>query len=479
MKTLGAFEGVESKAAVEPKKKKENPTTKFLDKLETVRGFFELSEMLQSWPRVEFSDVQLDYVAKRVLEISNDNDFESYNSERLQVLKELPEALIDRPKIHEMALDTFWSILYDFSLEDLPFIKSRFCLTKEDFASRKTLIEDAYRFFVVDEMAAIPNLAELTEFVVDPVPTLEDEGSQAGLFGKMVAVFRSYELRNDVAVTENVKGQIHYGEQLLELLRTMPQARSIPGLVSALNVAVQNSEIAVKYLNLLEADTGFPEDAKVLAQAVLKQEEGKKDEEVLTGDGYSFRLFQGAREIIPAKFLEEPYAYALQHGKVIKNTNQGKEIIWKFPGENGAFIVKKIQANKMPRPDHELRILQRARLLGLQAPLPLGLFEFPNGDVYSLMEFVAGESGIDLARKLFDPDERNEHTTRQVGNEMTKLAKEFREKMWIDKPWQIKDCLFDFGPDGQITRVFPLDWERSHPYDPFKPETIEGENNWS
>ncbi len=257
----------------------------------------------------------------------------------------------------------------------------------------------------------------------------------------------------------------------------LPQARE-------LNALIQTRSGAEDILSKLEASPRSAGEKKRLrdyALAVIRSEEARSQEVDVRRDGYSLRLMPGAASEFPSAFIEGAYAYALEHGEILKHAQTDdrgasavNEIVWKFPGMDGKdFVLKLIQTEKMPEPDHELRILQRAEIMGLPAPKPLGIMDV-NGDPYLMMSYVSGRSGQDIWEKLPDegwsPDEI-EVAQQEVERQMQVLAERFRTKMFIDKPWYIKDCLLTF--DGhRVTSVYPLDWERAGPYDPAKPKKL-------
>lgn len=218
---------------------------------------------------------------------------------------------------------------------------------------------------------------------------------------------------------------------------------------------------------------------QALRRAITEQEQSKTLEETLKREGYSFRLLPGARESVPSKFLERPYEYALAHGDVIKDEPDKEEIVWKFPGVKTSFVLKRIQdeAKHLPSPDHELRMLQRARLLDLPAPIPLGMMTFNNqGPSFLLMSFEPGESGVDLYDKFIAKGDEPADVERKLDSvckKLKSLADRFRSVMLIDKKWYIKDCLIHYDAAGEVTSVFPLDWELAHPFNPDKPEQID------
>lgn len=202
---------------------------------------------------------------------------------------------------------------------------------------------------------------------------------------------------------------------------------------------------------------------------------------------YTLDLLPGAEQEIPAGFVDGAFAFALEHGKKLKHTNvseKGKptnEIIWKFPGKDGNyFVAKLVQPDKMDAPDKELRILQRIHESGLPAPRPLGMLRLPAGKAgvgsadFTLMEYVDGVSGQDIWLKLIDQgwkDEQIALAKTDAERMMTEIADRFRHELEIDKPWYIKDFLLTFK-GRTLVSMFPLDWERAHPYDPKKPDKI-------
>ncbi len=195
---------------------------------------------------------------------------------------------------------------------------------------------------------------------------------------------------------------------------------------------------------------------------------------------YTLNLLPGAEQEIPAGFIDGAFEFALEHGKTLKHTNVSEkgvptnEIIWKFPGKDEkAFVAKLVQSDKMATPDQELRILQRIHESGLPAPRPLGMLCVGSAD-FTLMEYVDGVSGQDIWLKLVDQgwtDEQIALAKTDAERMMTEIADRFRNELEIDKPWYIKDFLLRF--EGRtLVSMFPLDWERAHPYDPKKPDKI-------
>ncbi len=195
---------------------------------------------------------------------------------------------------------------------------------------------------------------------------------------------------------------------------------------------------------------------------------------------YILDLLPGAEQEIPAGFVDGAFEFALAHGTKLKHTNVSEkgvptnEIIWKFPGnDDKAFVAKLVQSDKMATPDQELRILQRIHDSGLPAPRPLGMLRVGSAD-FTLMEYVDGISGQDIWLKLVDQgwtDEQIALAKADAERMMTEIADRFRNELEIDKPWYIKDFLLKF--EGRtLVSMFPLDWERAHPYDPKKPDKI-------
>lgn len=216
-----------------------------------------------------------------------------------------------------------------------------------------------------------------------------------------------------------------------------------------------------------------------LTEALAKQERLIKMEQWIERDGYTIQVLPGAKRELSAEFLDKAFEYGLTHGELIKNEPANEEIIWKLPGQDGQFVMKRIQVGKkgIASADFEMRLLQRARLLNLPAPAPLGIMRFQNeGPVFLLMKFVDGISGVDLYEKLSEmgDDPKNvERKLDEICRRLQKLADEFRNKMNVDKRWYVKDCLINFDSRGEVSGVFPLDWERAHEFNPFKPETVD------
>lgn len=195
---------------------------------------------------------------------------------------------------------------------------------------------------------------------------------------------------------------------------------------------------------------------------------------------YTLNLLPGAEQEIPAGFIDGAFGFAIEYGETIKHTNVSEkgiptnEIIWKFPGKGGkSFVAKLVQPDKMDTSDKELRILQRIHESGLPAPRPLGMLRVGTAD-FTLMEYVDGVSGQDIWLKLVDQgwtDEQIALAKADAERMMIEIADRFRNELEIDKPWYIKDFLLKF--EGRtLVSMFPLDWERAHPYDPKKPDKI-------
>lgn len=216
-----------------------------------------------------------------------------------------------------------------------------------------------------------------------------------------------------------------------------------------------------------------------LTLAVARQERLKKLEEWIERDGYTVQVLPGAKKELSAEFLDQAFEYGLKHGQLIKDEPENEEVIWKFPGQQGQFVMKRIQVGKKGVTDieFEMRMLQRARLLDLPAPEPLGIMRFHNdGPAFLLMKFVEGISGVDLYDKLsaLGNDPKNvERKLDEICHRLQKLAETFRKKMNVDKRWYVKDCLIELTDDGEVNGVFPLDWERAHEFDPSKPEAVD------
>jgi len=198
-------------------------------------------------------------------------------------------------------------------------------------------------------------------------------------------------------------------------------------------------------------------------------------------ENYTLRLLPGAKDDLPPEFIDKAYEFALANGKKLKHTNKTdtggegvNEIVWKMTDQDGySFVLKLNQPGKMPDPDHELRILEKAHQLGLPAPKPLGMMHAGNAD-FLMMEYVPGRSGQDIWDKLIDEGwSAGEIEAAQVQAErlIRQTAETYRKALKIDKPWYIKDFLLNFN-GRELKSVFPLDFERAHPYDPEKPEKI-------
>lgn len=198
-------------------------------------------------------------------------------------------------------------------------------------------------------------------------------------------------------------------------------------------------------------------------------------------ENYTLRLLPGAKDDLPPDFIDKAYEFALANGKKLKHVNKTdtgvegvNEIVWKMTDEDGyAFVLKLTQPDKMPDPDHELRILEKAYQLGLPAPKPLGMMHVGTLD-FLMMEYVPGRSGQDIWDKLIDEGwSAGEIRAAQSQAErlISQTAETYRKALKIDKPWYIKDFLLNF--DGKTLKsVFPLDFERGHTYDPANPEKI-------
>ncbi|MCC7522185.1 hypothetical protein IT407_00050 [Candidatus Uhrbacteria bacterium] len=218
------------------------------------------------------------------------------------------------------------------------------------------------------------------------------------------------------------------------------------------------------------------------ALVVQRQSQRKNDELDIRRTGYSLHLLPDVEDELPNAFVEEAYEFALEHGQILKHStvsDQGaksvNEIVWKLPAqdEGRAFVMKLIPKEKVPTPEHELRILQRANMLGLPAPRALGMMKVGEED-FLLMEFASGRSGQDIWPKLeaegWSPEEI-EAGKQEVERQLKELALAYRTYMFLDKPWYIKDTLLTM--DGhKITHVFPIDFERAHAYNPDKPDKI-------
>jgi len=204
-------------------------------------------------------------------------------------------------------------------------------------------------------------------------------------------------------------------------------------------------------------------------------------EQPIKKENYSLRLLPGAKEDLPPDFIDKAYEFALRHGKKLKHvdvTDAGvegvNEIVWKMTDEDGySFVLKMTQPEKMPEPDHELHILERAHKAGLPAPKPLGMMRVGSAD-FLMMEYVPGKSGQDIWEKLVVEGWTEgeiidaQDTAKKL---IEKIAHEYRTKLGIDKPWYIKDFLLKFDRHRLIS-VFPLDFERAHAYNPEKPDVI-------
>ncbi len=275
---------------------------------------------------------------------------------------------------------------------------------------------------------------------------------------------------------------ILYTSMSLERANPFVIERRLPSEPKALNSLIQTPEGARTVIDHLH-DIPSPEDRHALrryAEVVQRQDYAKIAERDIERDGYSLHLLPGVQSTIPQAFIDEAYAFALEHGKKLKYTQTSdkgepvNEIVWKLPGAEGtAFVLKLTQPDKMPAPDHELRVLQRTNMLRIPAPRPLGMMKVGTSD-FLMMEYVEGRSGQDIWDKLpaegWSADEIRA-AQEWAGVRMGEIAEEFRSKMFIDKPWYIKDFLLTF--DGhRITDMFPLDFERAHPYDPSKPDKM-------
>lgn len=200
-------------------------------------------------------------------------------------------------------------------------------------------------------------------------------------------------------------------------------------------------------------------------------------------ENYSLRLLPGARDHLPDDFIDKAYEFALKRAhlpplKHAKTTERGvegvNEIVWKMTDDDGhAFVLKLNQPEKMPEPDHELHVLQKAHQAGLPCPKPLGMMHVGSTD-FLMMEYVPGRSGQDIWEKLQREGWSAEEieAAQSVADRLIKqVAETYRKALKIDKPWYIKDFLLTF--DGHsLKSVFPLDFERAHAFDPENPEKI-------
>ena len=201
---------------------------------------------------------------------------------------------------------------------------------------------------------------------------------------------------------------------------------------------------------------------------------------------YTLRLLPGAKDDLPPDFIDKAYEFALKrahipplkHAKVTERGVEGvNEVIWKMTDDDGySFVLKLNQPDKMPEPDHELHVLERAHRAGLPSPKPLGMMHVGTSD-FLMMEYVPGRSGQDIWDKLIEEgwstgDGGEIETAQKEAERLIKqVAETYRKALKIDKPWYIKDFLLNF--DGhRLKSVFPLDFERAHAFDPKNPDVI-------
>lgn len=267
----------------------------------------------------------------------------------------------------------------------------------------------------------------------------------------------------------------------------VPYHRETAGLPRGLelNTRIQTPEGAEDILIGLHG-SGLPlEERNAIrdyALVVQRQEQRKREELEIPRTGYSLHLLPNVEDELPNAFVEEAYEYALEHGQILKHStvsDQGtksvNEIVWKLPAqdEDRSFVMKLVPKDKVPTPEHELRILQRANMLGLPAPRAMGMMKVGEED-FLLMEFAGGRSGQDIWPKLEAEgwsQEELEEGKQEVERQLRALSKAYRTFMFLDKPWYIKDTLLTFE-GHKITNVLPIDFERAHPYNPEKPDKI-------
>ena len=193
------------------------------------------------------------------------------------------------------------------------------------------------------------------------------------------------------------------------------------------------------------------------------------------------------RNFIPKDFSDDPIRYFEEKGIQIKEgyvkideagrIKEDPTAVVDFPiwensdGEKMQVVAKivntkKSQISKTNNPFHEYRVMQIVRHLNLPSPEPIAKVE--SGDGYLLiMEKINGlrlvGSDLDYLRQRLSVEEVC-GLQQEAESKMEELRTEFL-RCGIERKFKLSDMIFDIdfdNPDGpKITKVTPVDWERT------------------
>ena len=202
----------------------------------------------------------------------------------------------------------------------------------------------------------------------------------------------------------------------------------------------------------------------------------------IAGDKYDITVNADVQTALPPEFVADPVDYIRKNGKILKQSSKEKysdeEIIQINLGGQEVIVKRVVGSKKIKVAKTELAIDLAAQSAGLSGARAFGFLtakDKQQGD-YLLMDKVDGVPLIHFmleARNKLGPTEAE--AIRLVVNEHIKnIAAGYREKLGIDKNWQIKDFMIDFDWDKKTVKsITPLDWERVKLYEPDKPREID------
>ncbi len=326
-------------------------------------------------------------------------------------------------------------------------------------------------------LVTLPNLEQLSH-----QPEARDS-----YWGSFVELFRARE----------ANGSYKHEERCIRAAHVLDQCIRHPGLIETdgmkelLMVAVQEPDTARVFCAMYESlswrDSVVARRAYALASVILEQERQHERRRVVEHDTKAFRITSLPGVALPEALYQDPYVLGLAAKNPIKHEAQFDEIIWALPagGPSERIVMKRVQDDKatknLPSKEYELAMLERAYMLGLPGPRPLGMIEFGRQEstlrsAYILMTFEEGQSGVDLYQWMIGHGWSLAHVHNNIKiicAELGRLAHRFRTEMGVDKRFYVKDCLIRFDETGNILRILPHDLELAHPFNPHAPEKID------
>lgn len=193
-------------------------------------------------------------------------------------------------------------------------------------------------------------------------------------------------------------------------------------------------------------------------------------------EDYSLTLCEEALALLGPGFLDHA-TEILQSAEVIKGrTQKDGKILRLSTQDKKTIIAKQVPLSRATSGEHEWRILERARKLGLPGAQVIGILRTENDELHLLMEDVQGLSGRTIRTSLAERGWTPEEVDQLVQDALKRLgdiANDYRHLMQIDKPWHLKDCVIQVDEERHTLKgVIPLDWEEASKYRIEKPHSI-------